>query len=64
MIGYADSCVFVKTADLNVQCMADPNILEANKNLSLSLESVRRQASIKMGLSDDYENASAAIPKM
>jgi 2-methylaconitate cis-trans-isomerase PrpF len=64
MVDCANPTVFLRASSLGVDATLLPAALEADINLLSRLESIRRQAGVRMGLFETVENASAAIPKI
>jgi 2-methylaconitate cis-trans-isomerase PrpF len=60
LVDAANPCVFVDAADLNMIGNERPEEMQANKALMSDLESLRRQASLLMGLAPDLEAAAVS----
>lgn len=66
LVDAAIPCVFVRASDLGVSAAMSPSKIEANGTLMLQLETLRRLASMRMGIAADADTAarSIAIPKI
>lgn len=64
MVDAGNPCVFVDAQALNLDGTESPEQIESNVDLMHALESVRRQASVAMGIASDEEHAatSRAVP--
>ncbi|KAM0415496.1 hypothetical protein ACHAPD_006697 [Fusarium lateritium] len=63
-IDVGNPCVFVYASELDVDGELSSDDIEANTLLKDKLESVRRQAAIKMGLAPDLDNVPGSVPKI
>ncbi|KAJ5584522.1 uncharacterized protein N7459_004322 [Penicillium hispanicum] len=60
----ANPCVFVKATDLNVDGNLTPDEITARPGLLSRLDSIRRQAGVKMGLAQTPAAVTGSIPKI
>ncbi|KAM0418748.1 hypothetical protein ACHAPT_012346 [Fusarium lateritium] len=63
-IDVGNPCVFVYASELGVDGELSSDDIEANTALKDKLESIRRQAAIKMGLAQDLDNVPGSVPKI
>lgn len=63
-IDVGNPCVFVQAADLGVDGSITPNEITAHENLLSRLDSIRRQAGVKMGLSETLQGVPGSVPKI
>ena len=63
-IDVGNPCVFVSASQLGVDGELSSDDIEANTTLKDKLESIRRQAALKMGLAQDLDNIPGSIPKI
>ncbi|KAJ5211765.1 uncharacterized protein N7498_003411 [Penicillium cinerascens] len=63
-IDAANPCVFVRAADLGVEGNLTPDEIAAQPGLLSRLDSIRRQAGVKMGLADTPAAVTGSIPKI
>lgn len=56
--------MFIQAEDVDIEGTVLPDALDANPTLLSRLESIRRQASVAMGLSQDEASAPQSIPKI
>ena len=63
-IDVGNPCVFISASDINVDGTILPDALDANPALLLRLESIRRKASVAMGVSQNEESTPGSIPKI
>ncbi|XEV01186.1 hypothetical protein FSHL1_006473 [Fusarium sambucinum] len=63
-IDVGNPCVFVYASELDVDGELSSDDIEANTILKDKLESIRRQAAIKMGLAQDLNNVPGSVPKI
>ncbi|KAL4963025.1 DUF453 domain protein [Aspergillus stella-maris] len=63
-IDVANPCVFVKASDLGVSGTLTPDEITDTPGLLDRLDSIRRQAGVKMGLGDKLENVPGSVPKI
>ena len=63
-IDAANPCVFVRAADLGVEGNLTPDEITAQPGLLSRLDSIRRQAGVKMGLADTPAAVTGSIPKI
>ncbi|KAJ5918928.1 hypothetical protein N7454_010072 [Penicillium verhagenii] len=63
-IDAANPCVFVKASDLGVDGNLTPDEINAQPDLLPRLDSIRRQAGVKMGLAETPMAVTGSIPKI
>lgn len=63
-IDVANPCVFVRAEDLAVEGNLTPEEITAHPGLLDRLDSIRRQAGVKMGLADTRETVPGSVPKI
>ncbi|KAM0227863.1 hypothetical protein ACHAPO_011152 [Fusarium lateritium] len=63
-IDVGNPCVFVYASELDIDGELSSDDIEANTILKDKLESIRRQAAIKMGLAEDLNNVPGSVPKI
>ncbi|GLA06339.1 hypothetical protein AnigIFM60653_007271 [Aspergillus niger] len=63
-IDVANPCVFVRAEDLEVEGNLTPEEITAHPGLLDRLNSIRRQAGVKMGLADTRETVPGSVPKI
>ncbi|PWY77269.1 DUF453-domain-containing protein [Aspergillus sclerotioniger CBS 115572] len=63
-IDVANPCVFVRAEDLGVEGNLTPDEITAHPGLLDRLDSIRRQAGVKMGLADSLEKVPGSVPKI
>ncbi|GKZ76338.1 hypothetical protein AnigIFM56816_005318 [Aspergillus niger] len=63
-IDVANPCVFVRAEDLEVEGNLTPEEITAHPGLLDRLDSIRRQAGVKMGLADTRETVPGSVPKI
>ncbi|KAL4798376.1 PrpF protein [Aspergillus venezuelensis] len=63
-IDVANPCVFIKATDLGVPGTLTPDEITNTPGLLERLDSIRRQAGVKMGLADTFENVPGSVPKI
>ena len=63
-IDVGNPCVFVRAADVNVDGTILPDDIDAHPTLLSKLDSIRRKASVAMGLSKDEASTPGSIPKI
>ncbi|KAH7245649.1 PrpF protein [Fusarium tricinctum] len=63
-IDVGNPCVFVCASELKVSGELSSNEIEANVELKDTLDSIRRQAGIKMGLAQDLNSVPGSVPKI
>jgi 2-methylaconitate cis-trans-isomerase PrpF len=63
-IDAANPCVFVRAVDLGVEGNLTPDEITAHPDLLTRLDSIRRQAGVKMGLADTLAAVTGSIPKI
>lgn len=63
-IDVGNPCVFVQAADLSVDGSITPNEITAHENLLSRLDSIRRQAGVKMGLAETLQGVPGSVPKI
>ncbi|KAB8076406.1 PrpF protein [Aspergillus leporis] len=63
-IDVANPCTFVRASDLGVEGNLTPDEIEAHPGLLIRLDSIRRQAGVKMGLASTLEAVPASVPKI
>jgi 2-methylaconitate cis-trans-isomerase PrpF len=60
----ANPCVFVRASDLGVEGNLTPDEITAHPDLLSRLDSIRRQAGVKMGLAETLAAVPGSIPKI
>lgn len=63
-IDVGNPCVFVQAKDLDVKGTLTPDEITNNTTLLQQLDSIRRQAGVKMGIADDLPSVPGSIPKI
>ncbi|KAF5582957.1 DUF453 domain-containing protein [Fusarium pseudocircinatum] len=63
-IDVGNPCVFVYASELDIDGESSSDDIEANAALKDKLESIRRQAAIKMGLAQDLDTVPGSVPKI
>lgn len=63
-IDAGNPCVFIDAADVEVDGTILPDHVDAHPTLLSKLDSIRRKASVAMGLSKDEESTPGSIPKI
>ncbi|KAJ6105660.1 hypothetical protein N7512_009177 [Penicillium capsulatum] len=63
-IDAANPCVFVRAQDLNVDGNLSPDEITSHPDLLAQLDSIRRQAGVKMGLSETPSGVPGSVPKI
>ena len=63
-IDVANPCVFVQARDLGVEGNINPDEITAHPDLLLRLDSIRRQAGVKMGLAETLQMVPGSVPKI
>lgn len=63
-IDAGNPCVFVQASDLDVDGTILPDQIDAHPTLLAKLDSIRRKASVAMGISKDEQSAPGSIPKI
>lgn len=63
-IDAANPCVFVRAADLGVESNLTPDEITAHPDLLPRLDSIRRQAGVKMGLAETPAQIPGSVPKI
>ncbi|KAL4984169.1 PrpF protein [Aspergillus falconensis] len=63
-IDVANPCVFVKADDLGVPGVLTPDEITSTPGLLARLDSIRRQAGVKMGLAESPETVPGSVPKI
>ncbi|KAL4957648.1 PrpF protein [Aspergillus filifer] len=63
-IDVANPCVFVKADDLGVDGTLTPDEITSTPGLLERLDSIRRQAGVKMSLADTLENVPGSVPRI
>lgn len=63
-IDAGNPCVFIEAIDAGVDGTLLPDHIDAHPTLLSKLDSIRRKASVAMGLSKDGESATGSIPKI
>lgn len=64
MVDCSNPCVFVSAEELGIDGTILPDDLESHPEYLKKLDSIRRQASVLMGLSKDAASATGSIPKI
>jgi 2-methylaconitate cis-trans-isomerase PrpF len=63
-IDVGNPSVFIRAKDVDIDGTVLPDSLDSNRDLMSKLESIRRKASVAMGLSKDEASATQSIPKI
>ncbi|GMG15753.1 unnamed protein product [Aspergillus oryzae] len=63
-IDVANPCTFVRASDLGVEGNLTPDGIEVHPDLLARLDSIRRQAGVKMGLASTPETIPGSVPKI
>ncbi|CVL00291.1 related to DUF453 domain protein [Fusarium mangiferae] len=63
-IDVGNPCVFVNASELGIDGELSSDDIEDDTTLKAKLESIRRQAAIKMGLAQDLNNVPGSVPKI
>lgn len=63
-IDVANPCVFVRAAELGVPGNMTPDEIAVHPDLLPRLDSIRRQAGVKMGLAETLEKVPGSVPKI
>ncbi|KAL2069173.1 hypothetical protein VTL71DRAFT_15511 [Oculimacula yallundae] len=63
-IDAGNPCVFVQASDMDIDGTILPDEIDAHPTLHKRLDSIRRQASVAMGISKDIASAPGSIPKI
>ncbi|KAI1364320.1 DUF453 domain protein [Xylaria arbuscula] len=63
-IDAANPCVFVSAAQLDVSGNITPQQIDDHPTLKSTLESIRRQAAVKMGLASTEDQTPGSVPKI
>jgi len=63
-IDVANPCVFVRASDLGVKGNLTPDEINTHPDLLSRLDSIRRQAGVKMGLAESLADVPGSIPKI
>jgi 2-methylaconitate cis-trans-isomerase PrpF len=63
-IDSGNPCVFIEAADIEVDGNILPDDIDTHPTLLSKLDSIRRRASVEMGLSKDEQSAPGSIPKI
>ncbi|GMG50824.1 unnamed protein product [Aspergillus oryzae var. brunneus] len=63
-IDVANPCTFVRASDLGVEGNLTPDEIEVHPDLLARLDSIRRQAGVKMGLASTPETIPGSVPKI
>lgn len=63
-IDVGNPCVFVRASDLGVEGNMTPDEITAHPDLLTRLNSIRRQAGVKMGIADELEKVPGSVPKI
>lgn len=63
-IDVANPCVFVQASDFGVKGNITPDEITAHPDLLLRLDSIRRQAGVKMGLAQTLQMVPGSVPKI
>ncbi|GMF67336.1 unnamed protein product [Aspergillus oryzae] len=63
-IDVANPCTFVRASDLGVDGNLTPDEIEVHPDLLARLDSIRRQAGVKMGLASTPETIPGSVPKI
>ncbi|KAH7409506.1 PrpF protein [Cadophora sp. MPI-SDFR-AT-0126] len=63
-IDAGNPCVFIQASDIGVDGTMLPDDIDIHPTLLARLDSIRRQASVAMGISKDLESTPSSIPKI
>lgn len=63
-IDVANPCVFVRATDLDVDGNLSPDEITEHPHLLSRLDSIRRQAGVKMGLAETPDSVPGSVPKI
>ncbi|KAL2816404.1 PrpF protein [Aspergillus cavernicola] len=63
-VDVANPCVFVRAEDLNVPGTLTPDEISTTPGLLTRLDSIRRQAGVRMGLASTPETVPGSVPKI
>jgi 2-methylaconitate cis-trans-isomerase PrpF len=63
-IDVGNPCVFVQASDLKIEGSILADAIETHPTLLASLESIRRQAAVAMGIAKDDQTVPGSIPKI
>ncbi|KAF7595113.1 hypothetical protein BBP40_007317 [Aspergillus hancockii] len=63
-IDVANPCTFVRASDLGVEGNLTPDEIGVHPDLLARLDSIRRQAGVKMGLASTLETVPGSVPKI
>lgn len=63
-IDVANPCIFVRASDLRVDGTMTPDEITAHGDLLPRLDSIRRQAAVKMGLAETAQSVAGSVPKI
>ncbi|PVH89032.1 DUF453 domain protein [Cadophora sp. DSE1049] len=63
-IDAGNPCVFIQASDMGVDGTILPDDIDVHSTLLARLDSIRRQASVAMGISKDLESTPGSIPKI
>lgn len=63
-IDVGNPCVFIQAKHIDVDSIMLPDAIDAHPTLLSKLDSIRRKASVAMGLSKDEASAPGSIPKI
>jgi 2-methylaconitate cis-trans-isomerase PrpF len=63
-IDVGNPCVFVQAGDLGVGANMTPDEITAHPDLLMRLDSIRRQAGVKMGIAGEREAVPGSVPKI
>jgi 2-methylaconitate cis-trans-isomerase PrpF len=63
-IDVANPCVFVQASNLGVRGDITPDEMTAHPNILQRLDSIRRQAAVRMGIAQKTEDVPGSIPKI
>ncbi|CAG8001900.1 unnamed protein product [Penicillium salamii] len=63
-IDVGNPCVFIQAHGLGVQANLTPDEITTHPDLLVRLDSIRRQAGVKMGIADTLESVPGSVPKI
>jgi len=63
-VDVGNPCVFIQAEDVDVSGEILPEAIDVNQTLLTKFETIRRKASVAMGLSKDEASTSGSIPKI
>jgi 2-methylaconitate cis-trans-isomerase PrpF len=64
LIDAGNPCIFIEAKDIDIDGTILPDAVDAHPTLLSKLDSIRRKASVAMGLSEDEASAPGSVPKI